>query len=858
MVHKTNKISEVLQAVQQIRRKSIAVQFRKMVHQQLVGIAIIAASTIHSLTNAFVPLENYAKISCSVSVVGRRQSLPLLGYPNNNLDDNSMKDRFITPEPIESHSEEVSDVNAQDIFAENAAILSSLGDDTFEIGFDLDFKSNINPVTDAREDVLINEDLKAVLVASGEAAAAAEASMPPELVEVLDELAIEAVNATTLNSNNMDKIEVSPPEVVPTIATITPIVPSEQQDLQVPKVATIRGAEDLSLSTDASNVDASESSKDNDDRNASIISTPSVKEILKFAVPAIGVWLCGPILSLIDTSAVGVLSGTVQQAALNPAVAVTDYAALLIAFLYTGTTNMIASAQESDRGTSDMPRTAKMMIGAMRMSTYVGAGLGAFLFVFARPLLNGIIGNGSISPAVFSAAMKYVRIRALGMPAAAIIGSTQAACLGMKDIRSPLYVLGAAALVNLLGDIAFVGHQNPWVGGTAGAAWATVLSQYAALAFFVRWLSDKAKEKKTQKPLEVMNLSDAILEMTSKSDVKDENGENRRQSFRNVLKSFKENGRRAKKLRSSRLEDKIFMESSRTSRVGNLLRRRRKNSERNGSNATTISSTSNSNSDDSFSTRGFLKNRLKTSDFFKLPDEETRKVFRPYVVPVTTTQLGRVSGYVAMAHVVASSLGTVSMAAQQVIVSIFYCLCPIADSLSLTAQTFVPAISAKEASIEKATAMRKVIVNFLKAGAVFGGAMMAAVCGIPLINGFFTADQAVINLVNSVVPLLLVFFGVHGFLCAAEGILLGQKDLGFLGKMYASFFAAVPYLMLGVKKKALAGSKSVGLKSVWAVFIGYQLARCGFWLLRTAILQRRLNIEAKRAASTSINNILAP
>jgi len=314
------------------------------------------------------------------------------------------------------------------------------------------------------------------------------------------------------------------------------------------------------------------------------------------------------------------------------------------------------------------------------------------------------------------------------------------------------------------------------------------------LAFFVRWLSDKAKEKKTQKPLEVMNLSDAILEMTSKSDVKDENGENRRQSFRNVLKSFKENGRRAKKLRSSRLEDKIFMESSRTSRVGNLLRRRRKNSERNGSNATTVSSTSNSNSDDSFSTRGFLKNRFKTSDFFKLPDEETRKVFRPYVVPVTTTQLGRVSGYVAMAHVVASSLGTVSMAAQQVIVSIFYCLCPIADSLSLTAQTFVPAISAKEASIEKATAMRKVIVNFLKAGAVFGGAMMAAVCGIPLINGFFTADQAVINLVNSVVPLLLVFFGVHGFLCAAEGILLGQKDLGFLGKMYASFFCSCSVL----------------------------------------------------------------
>jgi Na+-driven multidrug efflux pump len=52
--------------------------------------------------------------------------------------------------------------------------------------------------------------------------------------------------------------------------------------------------------------------------------------IIKFAIPAVGVWLCSPMLSLIDTSAVGILSGTTQQAALNPAVAVTDYAALLM------------------------------------------------------------------------------------------------------------------------------------------------------------------------------------------------------------------------------------------------------------------------------------------------------------------------------------------------------------------------------------------------------------------------------------------------------------------------------------------------------------------------------------------------
>jgi len=843
-----------------------------MTHQPKLGLTILAVASMHSAANAFVPLENHARLT--VSSLGRKRSL---GYSNDNIDDNGNQDRFVTPEPIDPTSsssdpieflfneesfmneiqppmgfdsestkaEDGQGIDASAILAENAALLSSGSGDTIDLGFELNLDNTVNPVKDASEDMLINEDLQAVLAASGEAAAAAEASMSPELVEHLDELAVEALNATNLNTNSgNDQVEMLLPEVVPTIATISHHSPTtpEQQEEQVPQPSIHPNMEEQSLSLDDLDVDASESLDDIIEKDTVVDSTPSVRKILKFAIPAIGVWLCGPILSLIDTSAVGVLSGTVQQAALNPAVAVTDYAALLIAFLYTGTTNMVASAQQSDRGTRDMPRTAKMMIGAMRMSTYVGAALGAFLFAFARPLLSGIIGNDSISPAVFAAAMKYVRIRALGMPAAAILGSTQAACLGMQDIRSPLYVLGAAAIVNLLGDILFVGHSNPLIGGTAGAAWATVLSQYAAVAFFIRWLSDKSARNTTEKKREVMNLSNAIMEMTNK---KGQNGKNRRQSFRNVLDTFKSSSEET--MRLTRLEEKGFVRKLR-----NSLERRKENVNKNGANDS-------SSSDDSFSTRGFLKNRFLTSDLFKLPDSETREKFTPYVLPVTTTQVGRVSGYVAMAHVVASSLGTVSMAAQQVIVSIFYCLCPIADSLSLTAQSFVPAIADREPSMEKSAAMKKVLKNFLKAGAVFGGAMMAAVCGIPMMTGFFTSDRAVIDLVNSVVPLLLVFFGVHGFVCGTEGILLGQKDLGFLGKMYAGFFAAVPYLMLGVKKKALAGVKSAGLTSVWTVFIGYQLARCGFWVARSVMLQRGTHAEANKAATAAASpNLLAP
>lgn len=484
--------------------------------------------------------------------------------------------------------------------------------------------------------------------------------------------------------------------------------------------------------------------------------------------------------------------------------------------MYTGTTNLVAAAQEKDRTNPDRPVTTKTMIGAMKLSTYVGGGLGVFLFAFARPLLKAIIGNDSISPAVFAAAMKYVRIRALGMPAAAIIGSTQSACLGMKDIRSPLYVLFAAAVVNFFGDMLFVGNAHPMIGGTAGAAWATVFSQYAGVALFVRWLCNKP----TTKP-KVVNVSKAIIELTGKPTSE---GGSRRQQLRDTMQSFTLNSV-VKKSRKNTI-----------GKLGKLFKPKK-----------VASGVTTKKEEEQVSARGFLQNKFSFADLVKPPSKHIREEFKPYLVPVTSTQIGRVSGYVAMSHVVASSLGTASMAAQQVIVSLFYCLCPIADSLSLTAQSFVPAISERIASKEKAAALRRTAINFIKAGAVFGGAMVAAVSAIPLLSGFFTSDPVVVSMVNSVVPLLLAFFGVHGVLCAAEGLLLGQKDLSFLGKMYGGYFFVLPYLMMRVKRAALAGSSQVSLNSVWQVFLGYQMFRLGAWISRVVMLQRRTEVEGNNA-----------
>jgi Na+-driven multidrug efflux pump len=485
---------------------------------------------------------------------------------------------------------------------------------------------------------------------------------------------------------------------------------------------------------------------------------------------------------------------------------VTDYSARTLSFLYTGTTNLVATSrqrqmrekQPSENGVDHAQADTRSLllqrtfVGALRMALLVGSGLGITLFVLATPLTARLIGNAQLDPGVGRAAARYVRIRALGMPAAAIIGTSQAACLGLQDVNSPLKVIGVAALVNLVSDLMLVGRRNPWIGGAAGAAWATSFSQYFAMALFLRWLTSPPSPK-------VAPIDSAQPTSTNpQSDAPPKPG-------------------------------RLMM----LSRIRSVLPRRERH--------------------ESFSTRGLLAGHLNRQAIFQRPTNETTSGYMPYVVPVTTTQVGRCSTYIAMGHVVSSSFGTVSMAANQVITSIFYSLIPIADSLSLTMQSFLPGIVMQEPSPQRAKALRTTITNLYKCAGIFGLALASAVACIPLASRLFTTDPAVSALVASIVPILFVIFSLHGVFCGSEGLLLGQRDLKFLGRMYAVYFCVVPYLMLRIKsvaqRSALAAAAAGGphpptLRSVWTLFLAYQLFRISVWVGRVLWLQRRAEKHA--------------
>jgi len=672
---------------------------------------------------------------------------------------------------------------------------------------------------------------------------------------------------------------------VPSIMTTgaaTAAAKSKEDDVELTRQAILKHIQQMSMESDTQDDEDEDESTESDNLQqldqrteesqltSLSESTPSIAKILKYTIPAIGIWLCSPVLSMIDTAAVGLLSGTAQQAALNPAVSVTDFGALVVAFMYTATTNLIATAVQEDKddnATETRPKTTTTLITGLKLALVVGLVFGTVLGTSGKLLLKLLIGNDALDPMVFSAALQYVRIRALGVPAMVLIGTAQSACLGMQDVTSPLYVLLAAAAVNFLGDVLLVPRAgSAMFGGAAGAAWATVASQYAALLFFARWLTTKndgAKNNTQQaqrRPLKsfwkgqqsdeseevvdrltrngnngnnvnVVNVTQGIMELTGTSKA----GRSRRKEFRKFLASSKLS--RRIRLGTSASEPSTMPISTETKDIIRPVKKSKKQQPK---------------------TRGFLSDgKLTLSNYFSFSKDNFNlskaKEFLPFVVPVTTTSVGRISGYIAMSHVASSTLGTYDMAGHQIVFSIFCCLTPFVDALSQVAQSFVPAVfEAKGRAKERALALRKTINNFRKVGFGFGVVLMSLVACIPLIGRYFTTDLVVLERVNSAIPGVGLFMIVNGLMCAGEGTLLGQKDLKFLRNMYTVFFFTVPAYMLRLKHRSLTGVQAVSIGTMWAAFSTYNVIRTSLWHLRLAQLQRRT--DSSVAASTEKGN----
>ncbi|XP_008645186.1 protein DETOXIFICATION 46, chloroplastic isoform X2 [Zea mays] len=206
-----------------------------------------------------------------------------------------------------------------------------------------------------------------------------------------------------------------------------------------------------------------------------------VRDIVVFAGPALGLWICGPLMSLIDTMVIGQTSA-LQLAALGPGTVFCDYLSYIFMFLSVATSNMVATSLAK----KDEELTQHQV--SMLLFLALACGIGMFLFtkVFGTQVLTAFTGSGNYE--LISSANTYAQIRGFAWPAVLVGLVAQSASLGMKDSWGPLKALAAASVINGVGDI-FLCSVCDY--GIAGAAWATMVSQVVAAFMMMQNLSNK-------------------------------------------------------------------------------------------------------------------------------------------------------------------------------------------------------------------------------------------------------------------------------------------------------------------------------------------------------------------------------
>ncbi|XP_074275440.1 protein DETOXIFICATION 46, chloroplastic-like [Silene latifolia] len=206
-----------------------------------------------------------------------------------------------------------------------------------------------------------------------------------------------------------------------------------------------------------------------------------IVEIVKFSGPATGIWICGPLMSLIDTAVIG-QGSSLELAALGPGTVLCDYVGYVFMFLSIATSNMVA--------TSLAQQDENQVQHQISMLLFLGLASGVVMLVltkfFGEWALTAFVGEKNMH--LVPAANLYTQIRALAWPVILVGSIAQSASLGMKDSLGPLKALLIASALNGIGDIvlcSFLGY------GIAGAAWATAVSQIVAAYAMVDALNRK-------------------------------------------------------------------------------------------------------------------------------------------------------------------------------------------------------------------------------------------------------------------------------------------------------------------------------------------------------------------------------
>jgi len=457
-------------------------------------------------------------------------------------------------------------------------------------------------------------------------------------------------------------------------------------------------------------------SADSKSKNAPTINP---KTVIKFMAPTLALWIAPPVMSLIDTSVVGLFCGPLELAALSPGCTLIDSSSYLFMFIATAATNMVSSLQAN----KDIEESEQIVSEALFLALCSGLFLASMVFVAGRPILLAI--SGKESAMVVPSALKYATIRAFAQPAVVMASVARAASLARKDTKGPLISVAIAFVLNVIGTVGLVRGTHL---GIMGAAIGTLCADCMATTF--------------------------------------------------------------------------------------LLLRIRQNRKR--------------NAEENEASGG--QTSTKITPLIKIPNMASFRKFWRYALPIFFTILGKSVVYNGVAMSV-GRLGSVALAAHQVLLRSFFFWTPVGDSVGMTSQVFLPGILAEErrTGTKNRGAKRLLFVT----GAISGLCAAAAAGWLPVRGaGLFTTDAAVKAALRTTAPILGISVLMHAVALTCEGMLLAMRDLKFLSGSYVITTIATIALLLSTSRPAT-------LQASWWILAGFQGIRAFQFAIRSVWLSRR-------------------
>ena len=225
----------------------------------------------------------------------------------------------------------------------------------------------------------------------------------------------------------------------------------------------------------------------------------SKREMLKFAIPALGIYLSNPLLSNIDNAFVGRTVGAVGLAALSPATLCIDQALYMFSFLSRAATGLASRAYYDTSSSSSMivgddneeaveeaakARMKDAASPAFSVSFFFGVVMTIFYLSSLVPnMLNGL----NVDPLLHTSAISYIRWRGPITWAAMTQNVLLTLFIVTKDSITPLKIIASAAILNVIGDALFCAW--PLKMGCAGAAAATSLATLLSFSWMVAGLT---------------------------------------------------------------------------------------------------------------------------------------------------------------------------------------------------------------------------------------------------------------------------------------------------------------------------------------------------------------------------------